>query len=72
MASCRRGWKQFGLEVVDLCHVPDVDLPADFRTPEFDKYKGSSCPGFTWLSYVYDDEILIHCFQDSLTGAALN
>ncbi|RDX70656.1 hypothetical protein CR513_50080, partial [Mucuna pruriens] len=34
----------YELEVVDLCLVPDVGLHANFKTPEFDKYKGSSCP----------------------------
>ncbi|RDX70798.1 hypothetical protein CR513_49923, partial [Mucuna pruriens] len=31
-----------GLEAADLCLVPDVALPTDFKTLEFDKYKGSS------------------------------
>ncbi|RDX88781.1 hypothetical protein CR513_29572, partial [Mucuna pruriens] len=73
------GGNQFRLEVVDLCLVPNVDLLADFKTPEFDKYKGSSYPRvhlamFCWkmAAYIDDDKILVHCFQDSLTGAALN
>ncbi|RDX97824.1 hypothetical protein CR513_19359, partial [Mucuna pruriens] len=56
----------------------DVGLPTDFKTLEFDKYKGSSCPRVhlamycrKMVTYIYDDKILVHCFQDSLTGAAL-
>ncbi|RDX68396.1 hypothetical protein CR513_52623, partial [Mucuna pruriens] len=70
---------QFGLEVVDLCLVPNVDLPTDFLTLEFDKYKGNSYPrvhlamyGRKMAAYIYNDKILIHCFQDSLTGASLS
>ncbi|RDX92413.1 hypothetical protein CR513_25462, partial [Mucuna pruriens] len=33
-----------GLDAVDLYLVPDVVLPVDFKTPKFEKYKGSSCP----------------------------
>ncbi|RDX88893.1 hypothetical protein CR513_29436, partial [Mucuna pruriens] len=37
------GVDKYGLDAADLCLVPDVILPADFKTPDFDKYKGSSC-----------------------------
>ncbi|RDY00943.1 hypothetical protein CR513_15790, partial [Mucuna pruriens] len=69
---------KYGLEVVDLCLVSDVGLPANFKTPKFDKYKGSSCPRVhlamccrKMAAYIYDDKVLIHYFQDSLTEAAL-
>ncbi|RDY02244.1 hypothetical protein CR513_14323, partial [Mucuna pruriens] len=68
-----------GLDAADLCLVPDVVLPADFETPKFEKYKGSSCPRVhlamyyrKMASYIHQDKILVHCFQDSLIGAALN
>ncbi|RDX64286.1 hypothetical protein CR513_57172, partial [Mucuna pruriens] len=68
----------YGLEVVNLCLVPDVGLPAEFKTPEFDKYKGNSYPRVHLAmycrkmeAYIHDDKILIHFFQDSLTGVAL-
>ncbi|RDX69715.1 hypothetical protein CR513_51134, partial [Mucuna pruriens] len=38
------GADKYGLDAVDLCLVPDVILPVDFKTPDFDKYKGSSYP----------------------------
>ncbi|RDX97228.1 hypothetical protein CR513_20030, partial [Mucuna pruriens] len=73
------GGNQFGLEAVDLCLVPDVDLLDDFKTPEFDKYKGCSCPRVhlamycrKMAAYIYDNKILVHYFQDSLTGATLS
>ncbi|RDX80348.1 hypothetical protein CR513_39109, partial [Mucuna pruriens] len=73
------GGNQFGLEAVDLCLVPDVGLSADFKTPKFNKYKRSSCPRVhlamycrKMVAYIYDDKILIHYFQDSLTGAILS
>ncbi|RDY11526.1 hypothetical protein CR513_03795, partial [Mucuna pruriens] len=59
------GTNCYNLDAADLCLVPDVGLLADFKTPKFDKYKGSSCP---WLhlamycrkmtAYVHDDKIL--------------
>ncbi|RDX78344.1 hypothetical protein CR513_41391, partial [Mucuna pruriens] len=45
----------------------------------FAKYKGSSCPRMhlamycrKMASYIHQEKILVHCFQDSLTGAALS
>ncbi|RDX73119.1 hypothetical protein CR513_47317, partial [Mucuna pruriens] len=73
------GGDKYGLEVVDLCLVLDVGLPIDFKTLEFDKYKGSSYPRvhlamYCWkmAAYIYDDKVLIHCFQDNQTGATFN
>ncbi|RDX92538.1 hypothetical protein CR513_25316, partial [Mucuna pruriens] len=49
-----------------------------FKPLQFDKYKGSSCPQIhlamycqKMTTYIYDDKVLIHYFQDSLTGASL-
>ncbi|RDY07923.1 hypothetical protein CR513_07897, partial [Mucuna pruriens] len=60
---------QFGLEFVDLCLFLDVNLLADFKLSEFDKYKGSSYPKVhlamyykKMAAYIHDDKILIHCF----------
>ena len=55
--------------------VPDLVLPPKFKVPTFDKYDGTKCP----LAHLYkscrkmtgytnNDKLLIHCFQDSLTG----
>ncbi|RDX85505.1 hypothetical protein CR513_33291, partial [Mucuna pruriens] len=70
---------KYGLEAADLCLVLDVGLPTDFKTLEFNKYKGSSYPRVhlamyyqKMATYIYDGKILVHCFQDSLTEAALS
>ncbi|RDX91774.1 hypothetical protein CR513_26196, partial [Mucuna pruriens] len=67
------------LDATDLCLVPDIILLADFKVPKFEKYKGSSCPRVhlamycqKMASFIHQDKILVHCFQDSLTGAALS
>jgi len=63
----------------DLCLVPNVVIPPKFQIPEFDKYKGATCPKSHLTMYcrkmasqTNDDKILIHFFQDSLAGAASN
>ncbi|RDX83625.1 hypothetical protein CR513_35435, partial [Mucuna pruriens] len=67
-----------GLDATDLCLMSDVAFPVDFKTPKFEKYNGSSCPRVhlamycrKMAAYVHHDKILVHCFQDSLTGPAL-
>ncbi|RDY02331.1 hypothetical protein CR513_14215, partial [Mucuna pruriens] len=67
------------LDAADLCLVLDIVLLANFKTPKFEKYKGSSCPRVhlamycrKMAPYTHQDKILVHYFQDSLTGAALN
>ncbi|RDY12005.1 hypothetical protein CR513_03240, partial [Mucuna pruriens] len=67
------------LDVADLYLVPNVVLPADVKTPKFEKYKGRSFPRVhlamycrKMASYIHQDKILVHYFQDSLTGAALS
>ncbi|RDY13602.1 hypothetical protein CR513_01441, partial [Mucuna pruriens] len=63
------------LDTVDLGLVPDVVLPADFKMPKFEKYIGSSCSRVhlamycrKMASYIHQDKILVHYFQDNLTG----
>ncbi|XP_027343037.1 uncharacterized protein LOC113855605 [Abrus precatorius] len=66
-------------DAVDLCLVPDLVIPPKFKAPEFDKYRGITCPKShltmyyrKMASHARDDKLLIHVFQDSLIGAALN
>ncbi|RDX75014.1 hypothetical protein CR513_45157, partial [Mucuna pruriens] len=73
------GTDSHGLDAANLCLVLDIVLPADFKTPKFEKYKGGSCPHVhlamycrKMASYIHQDKILVHCFYDSLTGAALS
>ena len=57
--------------------VPDLVLPPKFKVPTFDKYDGTKCPSAhlymycrKMIGYTSNDKLLIHCFQDSLTGSA--
>ncbi|XP_052877969.1 uncharacterized protein LOC128284199 [Gossypium arboreum] len=66
-----------GIDAKDLSLVPDLVLPPKFKIPEFEKYNGPSCPEAhitifcrQMTGYVNNDQLLIHCFQDSLVGAA--
>ncbi|XP_027337055.1 uncharacterized protein LOC113850692 [Abrus precatorius] len=66
-------------EAADLCLVPDVIVPPKFKVPDFDKYKGTTCPKSHLIMYcrkmashTHDDKLLIHFFQDSLIGGALS
>ncbi|KAA0038979.1 uncharacterized protein E6C27_scaffold84G00600 [Cucumis melo var. makuwa] len=55
----------------------DVVIPPKFKTPDFEKYNGTTCPKSHLVmycrkmsAYAHDDKLLIHCFQDSLVGPA--
>ena len=57
--------------------VPNLILLTKFKVPTFDKYDGSKCPSAHLYMYcrkitghTSNDKLLIHCFQDSLTGFA--
>jgi len=39
-----RGKEIFGKTAYDLCLVPNVQIPHRFKVPDFEKYKGNSCP----------------------------
>jgi hypothetical protein len=67
------------LDFSSMCFVPDLVIPPKFKVPEFEKYKGLSCPrnhlvmySRKMASYAQNDKLMIHCFQDSLAGASLN
>jgi len=62
----------------DLCLVPDVVIPPKFKVPDFDRYKGTTCPKKHLKMYCRkmgahsrDEKLLMHFFQDSLAGAAI-
>ena len=56
--------------------VPDLVLPPKFKVPTFDKYNSTKCP-YAHLymycrkmtGYTSNDKLLIHCFQDNLSGS---
>ncbi|KAK2369196.1 hypothetical protein QL285_082345 [Trifolium repens] len=73
-----RGKELFGQSAHELCLVPNVVIPHKFKVPDFEKYKGSTCPRAHLVMYARkmstqtdNDKLLIHYFQDSLTGATL-
>ncbi|KAI5441646.1 hypothetical protein KIW84_010921 [Lathyrus oleraceus] len=73
-----RGKDLFGKSAVELCLVPGVKIPVKFKVPDFEKYKGNTCPLIHLVMYARkmstqtdNDQLLIHYFQDSLSGAAL-
>lgn len=73
-----KGKESFGKSAYERCLVPNVKAPPKFKVPDFEKFKGDTNPNEHLTSYVRrmsmytdDDKLLIQCFQDSLTGAAL-
>lgn len=73
-----KGKYLFGKSTYDLCLVPNVKIPVKFKVHEFEKYKGNSYPQShlnmhfrKMANYNGDDKLLIHYFQDNLTGASL-
>ena len=76
--SAMEGQDTHDFDVPALCLVEDVVYPLKFKMPDFEKYKGSSCPKTHLKMYVRkmaayprDNKLLIHCFQESLSGASL-
>ncbi|CAK8562863.1 unnamed protein product [Lathyrus sativus] len=72
------GHNSNSFSALELCLVPDVVIPPKFKVPEFSKYKGLSCPNIhlkmycrKMAAYARDEKLMIHCFQDSLSGASL-
>jgi hypothetical protein len=67
------------VRAAEMCLVPNVVVPKKFRVPEFIKYSGTQCPMTHLKSYcnkmaevVHDEKLLMHFFQDSLSGATLS
>jgi hypothetical protein len=68
----------FGKSVDELCLVPNVKIPVKFKVPDFEKYKGNTCPLSHLVMYarnmstqIDNDQLFIYFFQDSLTGVRL-
>ncbi|XP_006593164.1 uncharacterized protein [Glycine max] len=77
-----RAVKGFGdypfADMTELCLVPDVVIPPKFKVPDFDKYKGTTCPKnhlkmYCWKMGAYSrhKKLLMHFFQEILAGAAV-
>lgn len=68
-----------GLDAAEMCLVPGVVIPTKFKVPDFEKYKGACDPRThiraycrKMAAYSNDDQLLMHFFQDSLSGASLD
>jgi len=66
------------IKAIEMCLVPNVVIPKNFRVPKFVKYTGTQCPITHLKAYcnkmaevVDDEKLLIHFFQDSLSNVAL-
>ena len=66
------------VDMTDLCLVSDVVIPPKFKVPDFDRYKGTTCPKNHLKMYCHkmgassrDEKLLMHFFQASLAGAAV-
>jgi len=65
-------------DMAELSLVPDVVIPLKIKVPDFDKYKGTTCPknhlkmyNRKMGAYLKNEKLLMHFFQKSLTGAAV-
>src|SRR3954462_14077031 len=72
------GRSSSGLNAIDLCLVSGIRIPVKFKVPSFEKYKRTTCPmshikAFCnkMAPYAEKDKLLMHFFQDSLSGASL-
>ena len=66
------------VDMPELCLVPDMVIPLKFKVPNFDKYKETTCPknhlkmyNRKMGAYSKYEKLLMHFFQESLTGAAI-
>lgn len=65
----------FGSAAMNMRLVSNLVIRAKFKTPDFEKYKGQTCSRSHLVMYfrkmtahTENDKLLIHCFQDSLSG----
>ncbi|XP_050897279.1 uncharacterized protein LOC127104114 [Lathyrus oleraceus] len=72
------GLNTFGLDAADMCLVQGVNIPHKFKVPNFEKYQGITYPKThirafcrKMAAYSDDEKLLMHFFQDSLSGASL-
>lgn len=73
------GHDAFGLNSSDMCLVPGLIITPKFKTPDFEKYKGDSCPKQYLVMfcrkmtlYAHNDKLMTYCFQNNLSGASLS
>ena len=62
----------------EFCIVTDLEIPKDFKTPDFTKYDGTGDPKvhvYVYTSrmgaYLKNDKLMMHYFQESLKDSAI-
>jgi len=65
-------------DMEELFQVPEIVILPKFKVSNFDKYKGTTCPKNHLKmycrkmgAYAKDEKLLMHFFQESLTGAVV-
>src|SRR3954463_14654467 len=73
------GYDAFDVDTFEMSLVPDLTIPYKFKVPNFEKYKGLTCPRNhlrmyvrKMAAYAHDQKLMIHFFQDSLSGASVD
>src|SRR4051812_28423183 len=73
------GYDAFDVDTFEMSLVPDLTIPHKFKVPNFEKYKGLTCPRNhlrmyvrKMAAYAHDQKLMIHFFQDSLSGASVD
>ena len=68
LRAIERGRDHVFVDMAELCLVPDVVIPPKFKVPDFDKYKGTTCPKNHLKlycrkmgAYAKDEKLLMHC-----------
>ncbi|XP_050915746.1 uncharacterized protein LOC127130827 [Lathyrus oleraceus] len=69
------GDQVFGVAAREMCLISGLVIPVKFKTPDFDRYKGHTCPKSHLVMYyrkmvahVEDDKLMMHFFPYSLKG----
>ena len=62
----------------ELCLVPGLVMPPEFKMPKFEKYDGTKCPENhlatfcnKMAGYAHNEDLLIYAFYESLIRAAV-
>lgn len=72
------GHDSASINALEMFLVPDIVISPKFKVSNFKKYKGLSCPNIRlkvyyrkMVTHARDDKLMIHYFQDSLSGTYL-
>ncbi|XP_058743213.1 uncharacterized protein LOC131616015 [Vicia villosa] len=73
------GYDVFDVDAFEMSLVSDFTIPRKFKIPDFEKYKGLTCPRNhlrmyvrKMAAYARDQKLMIHFFQESLSGASID